>query len=310
MSESRRRLAAIDVGSNTFQALVADVEDGRLTRVDGALEMPSLGAEVARTGRIGEAKTAEAMAILDSQVRLCRERGAEHVVIGATEAVRKAADGAEFRDRVSAHLGLPVVLIPPEREAQLSFAGVAAAHAAEGPWLMADLGGGSTELVAAVGRRIVALTSLPVGSGKLAAEFLSDPPTEAELGRLWSAVESRVRSLPGPAERLVVTGGTATYLPRVVAADPPDLLTRDQLIAAGAVLDAAPAAEVAAAIGVPAARVVAMRAGRLVLLRLLDLLGLDRLEVSHEGIREGMIMAWLERGHDWWRVDPVPASSG
>jgi exopolyphosphatase / guanosine-5'-triphosphate,3'-diphosphate pyrophosphatase len=298
-----RRLAAVDVGSNTVIALVADLVDGRTVDVGQFEEMPELGAEVDRTGRIGPAKTTAAIAALDAVLTPARALGYEQLVAGATAAVRRAADRDEFLHRVSAEIGMPVRLIGERREAELSFLGVAGAHAAEHGWLMGDMGGGSTELVVAEGARALQWTSLPVGSGGLASRYLSDPPGPGEREALRAAAASALEAAPEcDAERLVMTGGTASHLPKVVSRErPPAVLSADDLRIAIERLDAGPAAELAPRYGVPEARVRALRAGAEVLLLLLDRYRLDRFHVSHAGLRQGMILAHVERGDDWWR---------
>jgi exopolyphosphatase / guanosine-5'-triphosphate,3'-diphosphate pyrophosphatase len=297
-----RRLAAVDVGSNTVIALVADLVDGRL--VDAGLfeEMPELGAEVDRTGRIGLTKTAAAIAALDAVLTPARALGYEHLVAGATAAVRRAADRDEFLARVSAAIAVPVRLIGEQREAELSFLGVASVHAAEHGWLMGDMGGGSTELVVADGARALRWTSLPVGSGGLASRYLSDPPGPGEREALRTAAAAALAGAPEcDAERLVMTGGTASHLPKVVSRErPPDIVSDDQLRTAIERLDAGPSAVLAPRYGVPEARVRALRAGAEVLLLLLDRYALDRFHVSLAGLRQGMILAYVERGDDWW----------
>ena len=293
----------MDVGSNTVHALVADAEEGRLVEAGHFVEMPSLGAEVARTGRIGKAKSEEAVAALRTVVGQARDLGFEVLVAGATEAVRKASDREPFLARCSEAIGVPVHLISPRREAELSFAGVASRHAARRQWLMADLGGGSTELVVATGHRVETWRSLPIGSGVLASRHLSDPPREGEREALRAEAVRLLRDAPEcEPTRLAATGGTATNLPRVISLrTPPAVLTRQALLRAAERLDAAPAAELEARYEVRPGRVQAMRGGVEVLLLLLDWAGLDRLQVSYEGLRHGMLLAYLERGEDWYR---------
>jgi exopolyphosphatase/pppGpp-phosphohydrolase len=296
------RLAAADVGSNTVHALVADFAEGRLTEVAHFVEMPSLGAEVDRTGRVGPAKTEEAVAALRTVVGQAREAGIEALVAGATAAVRKASDRDQLLQRCSEAIGVPVRLISARREAELSFAGVASCHAARKQWLMADLGGGSTELVVARGRRVEAWRSLPIGSGVLASRHLSDPPRAGERESLRAeAVQLLAEAPECDPTRFVVTGGTSTNLPKVISLlRPPSVLTRQALLRASDKLDAAPAAELEQRFLLRPGRVEAMRAGVEVLLLLLDWAGLDRLQVSLEGLRQGMLLAYLERGEDWY----------
>lgn len=297
------RLAAVDIGSNTVHALVADVADAELTDAGHFVEMPELAAAVDRTGRIGWRARRRALSALRRVVGGARRLGFEHLVAGATAAVRSAPDGEQLAEAASAILGVPVRIISEAREAQLSFQGVAFRHAAKREWLMADLGGASTEVVAADGRRMLAWVSLPAGSGAFAARFLSDPPRPGEREALRAAALPFLRRAPeSDAERLVVTGGTATNLPVILSTNsPPDVLTTQALLATVERLDAAPAAQVAAATGLPESRVRALRAGAEILLLLLDYYGLHSLHVSHTGLRHGMLLAWLERGEDWWR---------
>jgi exopolyphosphatase/pppGpp-phosphohydrolase len=297
------RLAAVDVGSNTVHAMVADAVEGRLDELGHFVEMPSLGAEVSRSGRIGPEKSREAVEGLKAVVDQARGLGFEHLVAGATEAVRKAADREEFLARCSEVIGAPMRLISPRREGELSFQGVASRHAARRQWLMSDLGGGSTELVVAHGRQIETLRSLPIGSGVLASRHLSDPPRPGEREALRAEAVTLLKGAPEcDPGRFVVTGGTATNLPKVISLRrPPMLLSRQALLRAAEKLDSAPAAELEPRFELRPGRVEAMRGGVEVLLLLLDWVGLDRLQVSIEGVRHGMLLAYLEKGDDWYR---------
>ncbi|HEX6547673.1 MAG TPA: hypothetical protein VF134_02905 [Candidatus Dormibacteraeota bacterium] len=125
------------------------------------------------------------------------------------------------------------------------------------------------------------------------------------MERLRAAAVAELGKAPeSEAEKLVVTGGTATSLPVVVARhNPPDVLTTHALLAAEERLDSAPAETLAAEFELPIQRVRALRAGVEILLLLLDFYGLHSLHVSHEGLRHGMLLAWVERGDDWWRAE-------
>jgi exopolyphosphatase/guanosine-5'-triphosphate,3'-diphosphate pyrophosphatase len=168
---------------------------------------------------------------------------------------------------------------------------------------MLDLGGGSTEVAIGRGKEMVRWASLPIGSGVLAGGYLSDPPKPDERARMRkSALRELVQAPDGDVERLVATGGTASNLPLVLTRrNPPAVLTTADLLTCEARLDRRRAAEVAAVVGLPANRVRAMRAGVEVLLLFLDWYGLAVLQISHEGLRHGMILAYLESGNDWWR---------
>jgi exopolyphosphatase/guanosine-5'-triphosphate,3'-diphosphate pyrophosphatase len=296
------RLAAVDIGSNTVHALVADVVRGKLEDVAHYVEMPELGAHVARTGILG-ARAKPAIRALRSVVARARTHGFEVLIAGATQAVRQAKDGADFARAAGEAIGTPVHVISARREAELSFLGVASRHAVRREWAMVDLGGASTEVVVARGREMLRAATLPIGSGVLAATYLSDPPKPEERARMRRAALRELAHAPdGEVERLVATGGTASNLPFVLThRNPPSVLTTADLLACEARLDRGRAAEVARAVRLPPNRVKAMRAGIEALLLFLDWYGLAVLQISHEGLRHGMLLAYLERGNDWWR---------
>jgi exopolyphosphatase/guanosine-5'-triphosphate,3'-diphosphate pyrophosphatase len=296
------RLAAVDVGSNTVHLLVVDVVRGKLEDVAHYVEMPELGAQVARTGVIGP-RARVAIRALRSVVARAGTHGYDVLIACATQAVRQARDGAEFARLAGEAIRTPVHVISPRREAELSFLGVASRHAVRREWAMIDLGGASTEVVVARGREMLRAATLPIGSGVLASTYLSDPPKPEERARLRrTALHELTHAPDGDVERLVATGGTASNLPLVLThRNPPSVLTTADLLTCEARLDRGRAAEVAEAVDLPPNRVRAMRAGIEALLLFLDWYGLAVLQISHEGLRHGMLLAYLERGKDWWR---------
>lgn len=299
------RLAAVDIGSNTVHALVADVVHGKLEDVAHYVEMPELGPQVSRTGAIGS-RGRIALRALRRVVALATSHGYDTLIAGATHAVREAADGAAFVREAGAAIGVPVQLLSAHREAELSFLGVASRHATRREWAMADLGGGSTEVVIAQGGELLRSATLPIGSGVLARTYLSDPPKPEERARLRKAALRELSRAPdGDVDRLVATGGTAANLPLVLTRrNPPSVLTTADLLVCEARLDEKRASELAGAIELEAPRIKAMRGGIEVLLLFLDWYGLAVLHVSVEGLRHGMLLAYLEKGADWWRDPP------
>ncbi|HLZ95241.1 MAG TPA: hypothetical protein VKT20_07945 [Candidatus Dormibacteraeota bacterium] len=296
------RLAAVDIGSNTVHVLVADVVRGALEDVAHYVEMPELGPQVAKTGSIGpRAKTA--IRALRFVLARAQEHGYDTLVAAATQAVRQAADGEQFALQAGEAIGTPVHVISAHREAELSFLGVASRHAAKREWLMVDLGGASTEVCIGRGREMVRAASIQIGSGVLASRFLSDPPKPDERARLRRAALRELALAPdGDVERLVATGGTASNLPLLLSKrNPPTVLTTADLLQCEKRLDEDRASAVAAKHGLPTSRVKALRGGVEELLLLLDWYGLAVLQISHQGLRHGMLLAYLERGGDWWR---------
>src|SRR5579864_950557 len=118
------RLAAVDIGSNTVHALVADVVRGKLVEVAHYVEMPELGPQVAKSGAIGS-RAAVAIRALKKVVAQARADGFERLIACATQAVRQASDGRAFALQAGKAIGAEVHVISARREAQLSFLGAA-----------------------------------------------------------------------------------------------------------------------------------------------------------------------------------------
>ena len=296
------RLAAVDIGSNTVHVLVADVVRNKLVDVAHYVEMPELGARVARTRAIGT-KGRIAIRALRAVISQARKHGYDKLIAAATQAVREASDGEAFARQAGLAIGVPVHIISARREAELSFLGVASRHAARREWVMVDLGGASTEVFIARGHELLRSASLLIGSGVLASTYLSDPPRPDERARMRKAALRELAHAPdGDVERLVATGGTASNLPFVLTRrNPPSVLTTADLLTSESRLDAGRAAHLARKLGLPPTRIKVMRAGVEVLLLFLDWYGLAVLQVSQEGLRHGMLLANLERGEDWWK---------
>ena len=153
------RLAAADIGSNTVHVLVADVVRGKLEEVAHYVEMPELGAQVARTGSIG-GHAAGALRALRKVLAQASKHGYDNLIACATEAVREAADGRAFARQAGEAIGVPVRVISARREGELSFVGAASRHASRREWVLVDLGGASTEVVIGRGRQMVSASSI------------------------------------------------------------------------------------------------------------------------------------------------------
>jgi exopolyphosphatase/guanosine-5'-triphosphate,3'-diphosphate pyrophosphatase len=185
---ARPRVAAIDCGTNSIRLLVADVgADGLLTDVVRRLEIVRLGQGIDRTGVIAPEAMERTLGATRDYAAQCRELGVERVRFVATSASRDARNAGEFVEGVHAAFGdLDVVpeVVAGDAEARLSFAGATGELqriGVRGPYLVVDLGGGSTELVRGT-TGVEAACSLDVGSVRMTERHLcSDPPTEEEV---------------------------------------------------------------------------------------------------------------------------------
>src|SRR5437868_6697138 len=220
------RIAALDLGSNSFHLLVADVHaDGTFTAVAREKEMLRLGDDVARHGRIPPATVERAIGAVRRLVRLADALGAREVIAKATSAIRTAANGSELIDRIETETGVDVEVISGLEEARLIFAAVRASVVIDpAPALGIDVGGGSVEMMIGDASGLRWATSLALGVGRLTAECVrDDPPSKGDRRRLEervrAGIEPLVDEVRGRDPRMAVgTSGTLNDLVRMAVA--------------------------------------------------------------------------------------------
>src|SRR5436305_13521386 len=160
------RVGVVDVGTNSVRVLVADGEDGTLTDLERDLTITRLGEGVDRDRRVGPEPLRRTVAAIAGYVERCRAREAEAVRIIATSAVRDAANREDFLQAVRRATGIEPVILTGEQEAQLGFLGATMDVNAPAPYLVVDIGGGSTELVRGT-TEAERFISLDIGSVRL-----------------------------------------------------------------------------------------------------------------------------------------------
>ena len=223
--ETSRRVAAIDCGTNSIRLLVADltVVDGavRLTDVHREMRVVRLGEGVDATGRLSSAAIDRTWSALADYTAILRAAGAVDVRMAATSATRDASNRGDFVDMVTSTLGQAPEVITGVEEAALSFRGaVGDLDPTTGPFLVVDIGGGSTEMVvgSVIGGRIeiAGELSLDIGCVRITERVLrGDPPTASERREAtdWAqeVLGGGLDRLPvHTIRRLVPVSGTAT----------------------------------------------------------------------------------------------------
>jgi exopolyphosphatase/guanosine-5'-triphosphate,3'-diphosphate pyrophosphatase len=199
------RIAAIDVGSNTILLTVAEYDpEAGLVVIEIGEDQPRLGAGLGASGQLSEEGIARALQSLTRMRDTCRRLGVERLAAVATAAVREAGNGAEFVERVRA-LDIPLKVISPETEAALSYRSAAHHFPFGGRTLVADIGGGSLELVGAVNGRVRLSRSLPLGAVRLTELQLSLPQLRR---RIQAELEAAV---PGDWAGASVIGSGGTF---------------------------------------------------------------------------------------------------
>jgi len=206
------RVASIDCGTNSIRLLVADVDAaaGTLTDLERRMEVVRLGEGVDRTGRLAPEALERTLDVSRRYAGICADLGVARIRFVATSASRDAENRQDFVDGVRAALGVEPEVIGGEEEAALSFRGATGALAGKhrGPFLIVDLGGGSTEI--ALGTRSpVAVFSMDVGCVRLTERHLhDDPPTREQI----AAASADVGAALDAVAAVVPLGRTATLV--------------------------------------------------------------------------------------------------
>jgi exopolyphosphatase/guanosine-5'-triphosphate,3'-diphosphate pyrophosphatase len=331
------RVAAIDCGTNSIRLLIADITpeppdtervrgatdpavSGPLTDVTRQMHIVRLGEGVDRTGRLSPAALDRTMAALSEYAGLIAEARPEAIRMVATSATRDAVNSQEFTDRVRAILGVAPEVISGDDEARLSFTGatrelagtpLAAQGGCPPPYLVTDIGGGSTEFILgwpdeADARDEMRSRSVNIGCVRLTERHLhGDPPLAAEIRAtaddIDAALELAAEAVPAEKVRtLVGLAGSVT----TVAAIALGLGAYDSTRIHHARISAARVHEIAGALlamtraeraAIPVmhpGRVDVIGAGALILDRLMSRFGFDEVLASEHDILDGI--AWSQ----------------
>lgn len=316
------RIAALDLGSNSFHLLVVDAHpDGTFEPLLKEKEMLRLGDVVARTGRLPDESVDAAVASVRRMRALADAAGADEFVACATAALREAENGSEVVDRIEAETGVRVQVISGRDEARLVFGAIRASVLIDpGPAVGLDLGGGSLEVMVGDAGGLLWSTSVKLGVARLTAELVrSDPVTPADLRRLrkridevFSPVAAAVVDLEP--HMLVGSSGTLNALVRMAAAHRDGEVPRSvnqvtvhrtDVAAVHERIVGLSAPERQRLPGVDARRADLLPAGSALLMAVFDTLGLDEITGSEWALREGMVLDAIGH-HDPvdWLADP------
>jgi exopolyphosphatase / guanosine-5'-triphosphate,3'-diphosphate pyrophosphatase len=212
------RVAAVDIGTNSTRLLVADLDgngrDAKLLPVDRRTQITRLGQGVDEKRTLHADAIARTLDTLRSYRSVIDDLGTTKVRATATSASRDATNRDDFFDPAEQVLGVRPELLSGDEEARLEFLGATAESSATPPYLVVDIGGGSTEFIVGTDEP-TGLCSVDIGCVRLTEQFLhSDPPTPEELSQAVSIVRDHLadvdRLVPGAAaaRTLIGTAGT------------------------------------------------------------------------------------------------------
>jgi exopolyphosphatase/guanosine-5'-triphosphate,3'-diphosphate pyrophosphatase len=303
MAESTRRVAVIDIGSNSTRLLVADVCDSRVTPIERRSTVTRLGRGVDLSGQLAAEAIEDACAAVDPYVATLRELGAERVDAIATSAVRDAANGGAFVAELRERFALSARVLDGEEEARLTYLGATSETSPEVPTLVIDIGGGSTELIIGEEREIEWHASLQAGVVRHTERHLvSDPPNPVELEELAADLRGLIdaATVQAPAaEAGIAVAGTPTslaaielelepYDPRRVHGHVLELPSIQRMLSR---LAGAPLAKRTEIRGLHADRAPTIVAGVVTLVEVMRAFDLERITVSEHDILYGAAIA-------------------
>jgi exopolyphosphatase/guanosine-5'-triphosphate,3'-diphosphate pyrophosphatase len=215
-----QRVAAVDCGTNSLRLLIADVDPAARTLADAdrRMEIVRLGQGVDATGRLAPDALARTLAVLRTYGVAIEAAGATAVRMVATSATRDAANAAEFVGGVRGVLGIEPEVLTGDEEARLSFTGATAElpGSAVGPYLVTDIGGGSTEFVLGEGQVVSAAVSVDIGCVRMTERHLGgDPPGEGQIAAATADIDAALDVVAGKvpvaqARTLVGLAGSVT----------------------------------------------------------------------------------------------------
>ena len=298
------RVAAIDCGTNSIRLLIADVSEGNFRELYRTMEIVRLGQGVDKNKKFDPAaieRTLKAVALFSEEIA---RRGVTAVRFCATSATRDAENRALFIDGVREILGVEPEVISGEEEARLSFAGaISEMHPSDAPFLVVDIGGGSTEFVFG-DSEVRAAKSVDIGCVRMSERHFRSAPVSEEvitsaIADIDRAINEAAQVVPiRQARTLIAVAGTATtvaaaaleleeydryaiHLSRISAEKTADIsrsflaMTRDEIAALGYMHPG---------------RIDVIAAGALVLDRIMKATGASEFVASERDILDGM--AW------------------
>lgn len=311
LRDDARRIAAIDIGTNSVLLLVAELTPRGVVPVLERATITRLGKGVDRTRRLDPEAIDRTLACLSRYASEARAAGVERIVAVGTSAMRDAAGGDDFRDRAQQILGEAPRVVSGDEEAQLTFLGaLAGVHldpAHEDEILVFDVGGGSTEIIVGKtnGGAPRSRVSLDIGSVRLTERHVrTDPISPGELEAVRADVRAALATVPfAPVPACLGVAGTVTTLFAFAENIAPYDASRVHggVLAMGRVREATSAltkmsvAERRGLASIDPARADVIVSGALLVEEVLTWCGAAQMRISDRGVRWGLAIQVLHK---------------
>lgn len=304
------RLGVLDIGSNTVHLLVVDGYHGAapVPAVSHKVEL-RLAEHLRADGGIDDSAVQTLIDFIEKSLEVAEDAGVTEVVAFATSAIREAPNGDAVLAEVNKRTGVSVDLMSGERESRVTFLAARRWFGwSSGQLLLVDIGGGSLELAIGADEEPDAALSLPLGAGRLTRDWLpDDPPSPKQIKKLRKHVRAEVANVAvrlnryGQPELSVATSKTLRQLARITGAPSRDeglyirrVLTREALALWTPKIAEMPSARRTDLPGVSVGRARQLVAGAVVAEAVMDIFGIEELQICPWALREGVILEKLD----------------
>jgi exopolyphosphatase / guanosine-5'-triphosphate,3'-diphosphate pyrophosphatase len=310
MHGGSKRIAVIDIGTNSTRLLVAEVADGQVREIERRTRVTRLGQGVDLSGNLASEGIEAVCEVIAEYVEIYEGLDATRVGAIATSAVRDAANGGAFIAELRERFALDARVLEGGEEALLTYRGATSGQAASGSLLVIDIGGGSTELIVGRGSEVGFHTSLQAGVVRQTERHLgSDPPTTAELEALAAEVlgllgDALPEGSPPSVESAVAVAGTPTSLAAIdLGLDPYDSrrvhghsMSLDSIQQMLSRLASLPLAQRREVTGLHPDRAPTIVAGVVILVEVMRSFDLTEVKASEHDILYGAALEGIQRG--------------
>ena len=307
---SKSRLAAIDIGTNSIRCIVVEVDQqGRYTVLDDEKATVRLGENLASSGAISPAAFARAVDAMSRIRKLIDGFKVTEVEAVATSAVRSASNGDELVAVLTRELGREIRVISGDEEADLVALSVRHNFDMTGKrYMIIDIGGGSVEIMSAVGNHIESCYSLELGAVRMTDRFItSDPVSDSEIAKLKRFIRSELKTAftdqRPTVQTFIGSGGTITALASMVmnmrrqaySTSHGFEVLRSEVVHLLAMLVRKDIKSLRNVPGLNPDRADIIVAGFIVIDELMKFFGANMMLVNERGIREGLIISCMKR---------------
>ncbi len=211
------KVAALDLGSNTFLCLICEVANKKITEIySDDVEIVRLGQDLSKTKRFHPEALARAKNCLSKFKLIINQHRPERILAMATSAARDAENKNELF-QICKDLGIPLEIITGSKEADITYRGSVSAQTSDQNRLVVDIGGGSTEFISGSGDQILHSQSFDIGCVRLTEKYiLNQPTTDLEIQTCQTVIREKIQTLPNHSiAEILAVAGTPTTLAAV-----------------------------------------------------------------------------------------------